>query len=164
MLKNLFTHLLCIVFFYTTAFPVPASAAVSADGLSEQQIRSQYPDARIVHIEPEGYPQLAERLRSQGYVAATQQYMDAEQDSPAVVDHTTAKQDCDSRRRSDTGPTEDDDTIRVIFDATEDILRSGDSGSKSENAAIVFVIIVDGIGNFDSGPTPQDCADKKDGR
>ena len=141
MFKELLTHLLCIVFVFTSSFPVLASGTESAGGLSEQHIRSQYPNARIVHVEPEDYPKLATELSSRGYVAANQQHLDEAQDAPLVPERRSAEKDCDKSGRSDTGPVDDDGSFQVIVDATDDILRSGDSSGSSEGAVLVFVII-----------------------
>ena len=63
--------LLCFVMSWMSVVPVYATNPVISNGVDEEEILARYPNAKIIHVEPEDYPQLAEQLRNQGYQAAT---------------------------------------------------------------------------------------------
>jgi hypothetical protein len=140
MLKTRFARLLCVLFTISTCSPINAATPPVWGDLNEQAIRSQYPGARIVHVQPEDYPQLAERLSHQGYVVATDGEFGQEQNVDASAPGAHGKDDCDSGTSSKTDPEATEDSFRLIVDVTDDMLRSGNHGG-GEGAAIVFVIV-----------------------
>jgi len=146
MIKKIFTQLLCAVFTLTAVLPARAAApAVSAD-MNEQAIRAQYPNARIIHVAEEDYAQIAARLSEQGYRVAANGVAPVEQDQQQDQQGQQESQkpertEDDCGKRAQQGETSDDGTFRVIVDATDDILHSGNHGSNRESAAVVFVIV-----------------------
>jgi len=142
MIKKIFTQLLCVVFTFTAVLPARAAApAVTAD-MNEQAIRAQYPDARIIHVAEEDYAQLAAHLSEQGYRVAANGVAPVEQDQQDQQESQKPERpEDDCGKRAEQGEASDDGTFRVIVDATDDILHSGNQGSSRESAAIVFVIV-----------------------
>ena len=143
MIKKIITYLLCFTLGWATVFPVAMAEEISAMDMTEEQIRAQYPDARIIHIEPEDYPQLAENLRQQGYEkkseAGTTEAVEKKSELPVLNEEASKVDDCGNK--SSLGESVGDDTIGETIDITANIFKSkGKSGSKEE-AVVVFVII-----------------------
>lgn len=143
MIKNILTRFLCFVIAWTTVFPASAQS-IGTSGLNETQIRQKYPNARIVHVSAEEYPQLAAQLGQQGY---NQEYslalkQLAQRDTAADTNETRQRPPgLEQQQRNDCGGS-----IRESGDSSVQFNlnfgnTSSSSGSNGDDAAVVFVII-----------------------
>ena len=133
--RNSIVYGMCYLLFCTSVVPARADSALQ----EETAIRASYPDATIIHVEPENYLELAESLKQQGYHIANKLPADANQPSAAVAASLykpPASNDCDDRNQSTAG----EESIRVMVDFSSDMMKSGGNGNRN-SAAVVFVII-----------------------
>lgn len=106
--------------------------------LDEQALISQYPNAKILHVSAEQYPQLAQQLRSRGYNQASMQL--ASNDSyptDTQEDYVESEKSNDCGGRSSSAGEE---SFEFMLDVSSDVLQKG-SGGNDEGAVIVFVIV-----------------------
>lgn len=143
MVRNISTYLLCVILASTSVFPAYAESTSISPQLNEQEIRQQYPDAKIIHISQEDYTALAENLRSQGYSEGIEnnftQINTQNTDTASPAERTiTSDRDCNTGALEK--HTRDDDSINTTVDITGDLIRSGGNGG-GDSAPLVFVII-----------------------
>lgn len=137
------TNLLCMVLAWTSVMPVYADTPVAGAGISEADILAIYPNARIIHVEPAAYPQLAEQLRQQGYDTTVAPMQLASND--AIRNNVVSVENAPLPRTGDCNdsaakPSPGDESIRVMVDFSSDMMKSGGNGNR-DTAAVVFVII-----------------------
>ena len=138
MLQKTSSYFLCFIL----AFPHLAQASdYSLESIKpedQQALYKQYPNAKVLRVSAERYPQVAEQLRSQGYNQAAAQL--ALNDAPALVTPGTQADKKLSDDCGDTGTSAGEDSINVMLDASSDILNTSSSQNHNE-AAVVFVIV-----------------------
>ena len=132
--RNSIVYGMCYLLFWTSVVPARADSALQ----EETAIRASYPDATIIHVEPENYLELAESLKQQGYHIANKLPTDSDQQPAATPQpyQPSMTNDCDDRNQSTAG----EESIRVMVDFSSDMMHSGNRGNR-DTAAIVFVII-----------------------
>lgn len=143
MIKKITTYLLCSALIWTTVFPVAVAEQILTSDMTEEQIRAQYPDARIIHVETEDYPQLAENLRNQGYEKKSETSLDAaDNETQQTTSSKTVSKAGDCSKKAALGESVDEETINETMDLTGKIFRSqGSGGGNGKGAVVVFVII-----------------------
>lgn len=62
MIKNPVIYLLCFTLLWTTVVPVAGAQDMLVEGMTEERIRKKYPNAKIIHVEPEEYEKVKEKL------------------------------------------------------------------------------------------------------
>lgn len=144
MVKKVTTYLLCVILAWTSVIPVYAEKAFVSTNMTEQEIRNKYPDAEIIHIDPDSYSQLAENLRERGYSPENEIRL-AESNSNNIETRNPEQKtrltsgDCnDSSLNKNTKQT--DDSVNAVVDISDGLLKSGNGGS-GDGAVVVFVII-----------------------
>ena len=141
--KKIITHLICLLLAWTSVVPAYAGTPVVGDSVNEADILAIYPNAKIIHVDPVAYPQLADQLRQQGYEATTVpvQLANNEVISNNVVPvgnyPVLRSDDCD---KSDAGSTAGDESVQLMVDISNDMMKSSGKGNR-DTAAVVFVII-----------------------
>jgi len=135
---------MCFFLTWTTVVPVYAEQSVITTNMTEQELRKQYPNAKVINVEQEDYAQLAESLRSQGYTSQRSTEIeqantqDAKQDT--ANNHTTSnKPECNDELLTKSSSQKRSTDVNTAIDISDGILDSGGSGGDA--AVIVFVII-----------------------
>jgi len=143
MVKKITTYLLCFTLAWSTVFPVTAAEKYLTRDMTEQDIRQQYPHAKIIHIEAENYPLLAESLREQGYIKDSETRLDsADKAIEQSADEKAVSTSSDCGAKTGAGTSSSDATFQGAIDISDSLFRSsGNSGGGNEGAVIVFVII-----------------------
>lgn len=146
MFHRLITCLICFAMTGTSIMPHPVYAAeyLSVAGLSEAELLVKYPGAKVIHVTAEAYSSLEDKLRQRGYMQAERvplqlaQY-NAEADDRAAEEHhavSSSHDECAGSGFESAG----EESMRVMVDFTEDMMKSGNSSS-SDEAAVLFIII-----------------------
>lgn len=143
-IKKIIAYLLCFVLAWTGVVPAYASTQALGNEVDEAAILAQYPNARVIHVDLDSYPQLAEQLGRQGYTpTATTNWVQLASNetiqnngSTTIEKPESLSNDCNSG--SDAKPTADE-SLRVMVDFSSDMMKSG--GNNGDAAAIVFVVI-----------------------
>lgn len=129
---------------YTLSFvltwPSLAYAAMETPILTglqdEHALLQQYPNAKILRVSAEEYPQLASQLQSQGYNQANSQL--ASNDNTSQVSINTQPVAAEAGDCGGNNQSADDSSVQFMLDVSSDML--GSSGD-SDGAAVVFVIV-----------------------
>ncbi|MCK5639533.1 MAG: hypothetical protein KAJ19_02005 [Gammaproteobacteria bacterium] len=107
----------------------------------EKTILQQYPNAKILRVSADKYPQLAAQLQSQGYRLGKTRLASNEAISPTTIDAqpsepsaTSVSGDC-----GDSNQEVDDGSVHVMLDVSSDML--GSSGDSGDGAAVIYVIV-----------------------
>jgi len=143
MLKKITTYSLCIIFACTTVLPVYANNALITIDMNEQEIKNNYPNAIIIHVDEDEYPLLAENLRNEGYTQETADNISNNKLKPVVNSSSNKKNslsnDCNNKP-NDNSP-DSAETFNTVVDISDSILKSGSNNKNGDGAVIVFVII-----------------------
>lgn len=140
-MRKIYTaHLLSLILAISSITPFSAQSTVVDPELTEQEIRDNYPHAKIIHVSPEEYSQVASTLKHQGYT------MDREhsQTLPSNADQIdknislAISTDCYESQKQEN--PDNSGTINTSIDISNNILKSGNN-SNSNDAAIIFVIV-----------------------
>lgn len=146
MLRRLTTCLICLAMIGTNVIPHPVYAAEHSfiAGLSETELLEKYPGAKIIRVTPEEYPVLVKKLRKRGYSQEESAILELAQHNVLKGVQVVEPQSVDLSSRDDCAgsglESASEDSVRVMVDFTEDMMRSGNSSSGDE-AAILFIII-----------------------
>ena len=140
-MRNFFTFALCSVLMWTGVVPARADVARLMDAAA---LRTHYPNAKIIQVEAADYPQLAESLSRQGYLAQAElqassgQWIGSVRQPPPEISPPQpepSSDDCNNRQTPPAG----EESVRVMVDFSSDMMKSG--GNNRDAAAVVFVII-----------------------
>jgi len=151
MLKGIIARVVCLVLAWTSVFPayaaIPVHQAVPTDSASLQK---DYPNARVIHVTPEEYPALREKLLRQGYLPSglqpVSQYQIAQTEPPvpaavppqegaSLPPPPSAEDEC-KERENDGGES----SFHSAIDITHDMVPDNNSGN-SDSAAVLFIIV-----------------------
>lgn len=138
VLTKIISYCICFVIAWPNLAFANASGKNFGESPDEQAIIEKYPDAKIIQVSSEQYPQLAEQLRAQGYSQAITKLALNEDSSQNVVENqtsTTSSNDCGQSTIS-----AGEESIDFMLDVSADVLQ-GASGGNDEGAVIVFVIV-----------------------
>ena len=130
MLKKVTAYCLCIILTLPNLSHAEFDKPHPVESFDKQSLYQQYPNAKVLQVATEDYPQLAEQLRSQGY-HPTEPVAD-NPDYPAQVKKSS---NCDD---IDTSASEE--SIHVMLDVSSDLMN-GASGGNGNDAAVLFVIV-----------------------
>lgn len=145
-LRNALVRMLCFTVAWMTVVPAIAHAE-SKPALSEQELLAANPNARIIHVSEAEYPQLAERLRRQGYrqsniaeplyVAQNDSYSTSayNAENGAYSDPRRDRARCDGEAAPEDGTAEVHGSANLHLD-----LGNG-SGGNGDGAVVLFIII-----------------------
>lgn len=137
--KKTGSYLICLVMAWSGVVPAHTSPATIPAQITEADIQARYPNARIIHVAPENYSQLAQSLQQQGYYIANKLPADADPQTDEVTPppyNPAVTNDCGDRN----APSAGDESLRVMVDFSSDMMRSGSNGNR-DAAVVVFVII-----------------------
>lgn len=124
MLKRIISYCLCCLLALPNLTHAGLDKQNNIEPIDEQTLYQQYPNAKVLHVATEDYPQLAQQLRSQGY----------NQTAPATGS-IRKSDDCDNNSTS-----AGEESINVMLDVSSDVLNSS-SGGNRDSAAVLFVIV-----------------------
>jgi len=138
MPRKITIHLLC--FFMAWSAIMPAHASPTTAVIDATSLRQQYPNAHVIHVDPENYPQFAASLQERGYKLSTVPVQLTRADVHIGATHTTTvstpvEQGCSGYS---TPPPESDTSLQVMVDFSNDMLHHGPD---NEGAAIMFIIV-----------------------
>jgi hypothetical protein len=149
-MKQVISYCMCWLIAWTSVVPAQ-SQATPLMVKDVQQLRQQYPQARIIQVSEAEYPQLAQQLADQGYrttesssglqLAAVDESYAAEQTDMAT-EPAGKRDDCQSEptTQSGSGSGSSEQDVRLAVDISDSVLR-GSSSSGDHRAAVVFVIV-----------------------
>lgn len=146
MFHQLITCLTCFAMIGMSVIPHPVYAVGDpfVAGSGEIELLEKYPDAKIIHVAPDEYPALVKKLRQRGYsqtdsVSLELAQYDSHKGDPVAESQSvnlSSRDDCTGSNLESAG----EDSIRVMVDFTEDMMRSGNRSSGDE-AVVVFIIV-----------------------
>jgi hypothetical protein len=152
LLKRLIATAISVVLAWTTVFPAYAAVPVAVGGPTDATtLKRDYPNARVIHVTPEQYPALRDRLMRQGYrpsglkpvsnynIAQSEEsesptYLPPSQQTPAPP--ASPEDECKERERQNDGG---EGSFESAIDITNDMMPDGNSDSDS--AAVLFIVI-----------------------
>jgi len=144
MLKKITSYSLCIILTCTTVLPTYAKNTSITIDMNEQEIRNHYPDAKIIHVDEDEYPLLAENLRNEGYTQETGNNISNNELKPVIKNNSTNKknnQSSDCNKLPNDNPPDSNGTFNTVVDISDSIIKSGNNSGSGDGAVIVFVII-----------------------
>ena len=144
MLKRIISHLLCFVMAWTTVIPAYAGDFNPINDMDEASIRAKYPDAKIIHVTEEEYPELAEKLQEQGYQTSNMEPLQQLATNGQPVENINHSR-IPPRNKDDCGdgnyhPNESasDSSLQVMVDISSDMMHSN---GDDKSAAVLFVFV-----------------------
>ncbi|MDH5786159.1 MAG: hypothetical protein OEZ16_11215 [Chromatiales bacterium] len=143
-MKQLLARLLAFVVAFNCVFPAYGMGGRAVEAGDEASLRAHYPNARFIHVTAEEYPQLAERLRSEGYRPdIDESTLRLAQSGDVVTGYEGASRESQSRSRNrecdSSSGSQGESSVRLDLDLHG---GSGSGGSSSgEEAAVLFVIV-----------------------
>lgn len=138
MSKKVISYCTCFVLAWPNLVNAGFDSHTNIELLNEQAIVNQYPNAKILHVSTEQYPQLVEQLRTQGYSQAAIRLASNDgysTDTDDTQSNTKSSDDCGNN-----GSSAGEESIQFMLDVSSEALE-GASGGNDETAAIVFVVI-----------------------
>ncbi len=138
-LKKFISYCICFVLAWPSLGYASFEDQNNIELLDEQIIYKQYPDAKILRVSTEQYPQLAEKLNAQGYEQTSIRLVSNDEYASYSADtqENAKSNDCD---KSTSTSTAGEESIQLMVDISSDVLNST-SGGNDKAAAIVFVVI-----------------------
>lgn len=142
MLRRIAVYLLCISIASLNLMPAPvyANEAAVATSFNEAELLEKYPNAKVIRVSPEEYQSLEKKLQQGGYRQSKIVPLQLAQNKfSAVVEQQkdlTLADDCVEKSSGSAG----EDSLRVMVDFTDGMLKSS-NGSSGDEAAVIFVII-----------------------
>ena len=147
-MKQIISYCMCWLIAWTSVVPAPSQAApMRVDDV--QQLRQQYPQARIIQVSEADYPRLAQQLAEQGY-RATEQLSSlqlaaadgslAAQQTEIATEPARNRDDCEPESPKQSGPQSSEHDVRLAIDISDSMLRGSSNGGDGR-AAVLFVII-----------------------
>lgn len=144
MITKLIARFVCISIIWVTVYPTYASPQPMPEQMDETSIKVLYPNARVIHVSAEDYPELQTKLRLSGYQPQTEtntpllalnQPVQTTEDMP--VSASTDDDECRGRSDSDYSQDESaDNSVGINLD-----FLNGRGGGNSDDAAVLFVIV-----------------------
>jgi len=137
MLKKLFTYCLCFIL----SFPGYSYAESSQSSYSPDSTYhiNQLPDkAKVIHVQPGDYPQLAAQLYNQGYRPSSTHL--ASNETPPDKSQSRSLQTNSSTDCNKDSSSASEESIEVMIDFSNDMFRSS-SNSNNDAAPLIFVVI-----------------------
>lgn len=124
--------------------PVYATENIFIADFSEAELLEKYPGAKVIRVTPEEYPALEKNLRQRGYsqseIMSLQRVQLTGEKSARRVEpqpeNISSRDDCAGSGLESAG----EESIRVVVDFTEDMMKSGNHSSRDE-AVILFIVI-----------------------
>lgn len=142
--------MLCFVMAWGTVIPAYAGTYNPVKNMDEAAIKAKYPNAKIIHVSEEEYPELAEKLQKQGYQRSNTkpvQQLATSESYPQVIqaaediNHnrmpTANRDDCGNSNYRE-NKSASDSSLRVMVDFSSDMMNSKSDG---DGAAVLFVFI-----------------------
>lgn len=146
MFHRLTTYFVCIALIGYSIVPDPVCAMDKASiaEFSETELLEKYPGARIIQVTEAEYPALEKKLRQHGYSQAEKVPLQlVQQDVPMDVQGTIQQKDYSDSRDDCAGEgleSAGEQSIDVLVDFTEDMMKTG-GNSSSDDAAVLFIVI-----------------------